>query len=776
MKAIIFGTGLYYQHRKGIIKDSDIIAFMDNDKEKQGEIFDGCLILSVEKGIQLKYDCIVLMAGERIRKEMKAQLLSYGVNESRILDFDQYMHYESEHEAKQSGQDNAEDNSTDFCVPETYDTLEGAADQYPVLNFPCYQEPLVSIVIPVYNQFAYTYNCLKAILAHTIDVSYEVIIADDHSSDFVKEIESFVSGIVAIHNKENLKFLLNCNKAAALAKGKYIVFLNNDTQVQDNWLKPMVDLLEKDEKNGMVGAKLLYPDGSLQEAGGIVWKDASAWNYGNKMNPDEPEFTYVKETDYVSGAAIMIRADLWKEIGGFDERFCPSYYEDTDLAFEVRKRGFKVLLQPLSKVVHFEGISNGTDETQGLKSYQVINRDKFLNKWRDELEKNHFENAKNVYLAKDRGQFKKRILVVDHYVPNYDKDAGGRCTFMYLKAFLDLGMKVTFIGDNFAIMEPYTTILEQMGIEVLYGDYHYLHWKEWLKENLQYFDYVYLQRPHISIKYIDIVNQYCRGKVFYFAHDLHHLRLYRDYQLTGNVESLKESEKWKKIEYELFIKSDVVHVVGMYEQKLLQEKLNNIFPDKPIRNIPLYIYDELPENIGKDFQKRKDMLFVGGFGHTPNVDGVLWFAHEVFPHILEKYPELRWHIVGSNAPKQVKALESSNIILEGFLSDEELAEMYKTCRIAVVPLRYGAGVKGKVVEAAYYQIPMITTSIGGEGLDDTIGAFQMRDDAVEMAKLISDLYEDFDALKEMSDAGKAFILKYFTSQVAKEELLKDMEI
>lgn len=164
----------------------------------------------------------------------------------------------------------------------------------------------------------------------------------------------------------------------------------------------MVDLMKKNQNIGMTGAKLVYPNGCLQEAGGILWKDGSAWNYGHMKNPTDPEYCYVKEADYISGAAIMIRASLWNEIGGFDESFAPAYYEDTDLAFEVREKGYEVFLQPASVVVHFEGISNGTDTSAGLKNYQVVNQKKFYEKWKDVLETENFENGTNVYLAKDR--------------------------------------------------------------------------------------------------------------------------------------------------------------------------------------------------------------------------------------------------------------------------------------------------------------------------------------------------------------------------------------
>ena len=644
--------------------------------------------------------------------------------------------------------------------------------EYEKIQLPVWSEPTVSIVIPVYNEFDYTYCCLKSILNNTKDVSYEVLIANDCSTDITTRIEEIVENVKLVTTEKNVRFLLNCNNAAKYAKGKYILFLNNDTQVQDNWLEPLVSLIESDEKIGTVGSKLVYPDGLLQEAGGIVWKDASAWNYGHRCNAEDPEYNYVKEADYISGAGIMIRHDLWKEIGGFDERFVPAYYEDTDLAFEVRKHGYKVMYQPLSVIVHFEGVSNGTDLESGVKKYQQVNFEKFYEKWKTVLEAEHEVNAENVFTAKDRSGRKKHILVVDHYVPHHDQDAGGKCTYMYLKLFVKMGLKVTFIGDNFYKHEPYTTELTQMGIEVLYGNYYYNNWQDWLKENAHYFDYIYLQRPHISVKYIDLVKKHSDAKIFYFAHDLHHIREYREYEMTGDEKLLKSSQQWKKTEYGLFEKTDVGHVVGSYEQEVMQKA----FPDTPVRNIPLYIYEQILEDINKDFAERNDLLYVGGFGHPPNIDAVLWFAKEVFPLILAKYPDIKWHVVGSKPTKEIEALASENIIIEGFVSDEDLEKLYRTCRMAVVPLRFGAGVKGKVVEASYYQIPLVTTSIGAEGLNIETGSMLVEDDAEKMAALVCELYEDYTKLREISDNGKKFIERHFMLSEAERVLRLDMDI
>lgn len=625
--------------------------------------------------------------------------------------------------------------------------------------------PMVSIVIPVYNQIHYTYACLVSILEHTKDVVYEVIIADDVSSDATRELEKFTENVVICRNETNQGFLKNCNQAARAARGKYIMFLNNDTQVTEGWLSSLVNLIESDPSIGMTGSKLVYPDGRLQEAGGILWSDGSGWNYGRLDDPEKPEYNYVKDVDYISGAAILLSNELWKQIGGFDERFAPAYCEDSDLAFEVRKAGYRVVYQPLSKVIHFEGISNGTDVNgSGLKRYQVENSLKLREKWAEEFKKQS-ENDGNPdpFRARERSQNKDIILVIDHYVPTYDRDAGSKTTFQYLQMFVEKGYVVKFLGDNFLHEEPYSTVLQQRGIEILYGKEYQAKIWDWLKEHGDDIKVAYLNRPHIAAKYVDFIKNKTAMKVIYYGHDLHFLREGREYELTGDPEKREASEYWKSMELRLMRKA----AVSYYPSYVERDAIHEIEPSIHVKAIVAYVFEKFLNHIPENFEEREGLLFVGGFAHPPNADAVLWFAQDIFPLIRERMP-VNFYIVGSKVTDEIKALEQpgNGIVVKGFVSEEELQRLYASCRIVVVPLRYGAGVKGKVIEALYHGAPVVTTSIGAEGIPDAGQVMAIKDDPAEFAMEVLSLYQDGGRCLQMSRATQSYIRRYHSVDAA----------
>ena len=632
-------------------------------------------------------------------------------------------------------------------------------NNYKKLYFNEIKDPLISVIVPVYNQFDYTYHCLEAILKHCKNVSYEVILADDNSNDQTEKINEYAENVRIIRNKENLGFLRNCNSASKYASGKYIVFLNNDTQVQERWLESMLELIESDVTIGMVGSRLVYPDGSLQEAGGIIWADGSGWNYGRGRSPLDPEYNYVKDVDYISGASIMIRKDLWKKIGGFDERYAPAYYEDSDLTFNVRKHGYRVVYQPQSVVVHFEGVTNGTDENSGHKQYQKVNKEKFVEKWKNEL-KDQYPSESFLFKARERGKNKKMDVFIDHYVPQYDKDAGSKSSISYMKLFLNKGYTVKLIPDNFYKDEPYTTQFQQMGIEVLYGDWYANHIFDWLQENSKDIDYIFSNRPHITIKYIDFIKDRTDIKLVYYGHDLHFLRTGREYEVNKDPEIFKEMKDWEEKEMHILKKADMSYYPSVTEVRTLKKLDETI----RVKAIPLYIYDEFREDVNADFKKRKGLLFVGGFRHRPNLDAVKWLLEEICPNLSNGVEPL--YIVGSNPPDELLKYQIEKVIIKGFVSEEELKELYDSCRIVIAPLRYGAGIKGKIIEAMYNGVPTVTTSIGAEGIIDSDEVLFIEDDAQGIAETINKTYNDVDLLKERSVKSLEYVKHHFSADNA----------
>lgn len=624
------------------------------------------------------------------------------------------------------------------------------------LCFPVVTDPIVSIIIPVYNQWYYTYNCLKSIIDNTRSkYEYEIIVADDGSNDGTKTLGGIISNVLHIQNEENLGFLRNCNHAASYAKGKYILLLNNDTQVKENWLNSLVDLMEEDYSIGMAGSKLIYPDGTLQEAGGIIWNDATALNYGRGANPADPEYNYVKEVDYISGASIIISKQIWDELDGFDERYAPAYCEDSDLAFAVRALGKRVVYQPKSEVIHFERIShNENDAEKRTSTLQSKNIEKLRSKWQAILTKEHFSPNKHVYIARDRGRYKRRVLFIDDMVPFFDQHAGAKTTYHYLKLLLDLGFDIKFVGDNdFYCFEPYTTSLQQMGIEVLYGRYYMERFKDWTLENKEYFDYIFINRPHIGYKYMKFFSENLpKVKTIYYGHDLHFLREYREYEITKDKAKLDQSRRSKVIELDIMKRADIVLTVSPEEKAIIDKELGK---EKSIVT-PIFYYDNF-ECKDIDLTAKKNLMFVGGFNHTPNADGVIWFVENVWPLIAKQIPDVKFYIAGSNPSDAIKKLACENIIVMGYISDEDLKELYINSRVCIIPLRFGAGVKGKTVEAMYNRMAIVSTSIGLEGLTGIEKYISPKDEVVEFANEVIRLYTNDTAIESCYNDNVKYI-------------------
>jgi GT2 family glycosyltransferase/glycosyltransferase involved in cell wall biosynthesis len=627
------------------------------------------------------------------------------------------------------------------------------------LAVPTSDSPAVSIVVPAYGEPLATFTCLASI-ARSTSGAYEVIVVDDASPQPLCDLLRDVSGVRFERNAENLGFIGSCNRGASLARGEMLVLLNNDTIVTEGWLDALLRVFAEHPDAGLAGARLVYPDGRLQEAGGLVWRDGSAWNVGRGDDPERPEYNYLREVDYCSGACLAVPRALWNDVGGFDARYAPAYYEDTDFAFAVRASGRKVFYQPLSTVVHFEGRTSGTDVTQGVKRHQAINQATFALKWATTLAA-HRPNGVQPELERDRWAT-RRMLVVDACMLRPDEDSGSLRMQALLTIATSLGCKPTFVADNLEHGERHVRALQQRGIEVVFHPYARSIAELVMKRGRE-FDVVVLSRHYVAAQHIDTVRRFApQALVAFDTVDLHFLRAERLASLTASGVTAATARAKRDEELALIAKADVTVVVSHVEQAVLQE----LAPAARVHLISNV--HELSATV-TPWRERRGLVFIGGFQHPPNVDGMLWYARQILPHIRDRLPGVTTYVIGSRLTPAIEALASDDLVILGHVPDIE--PYFTGCRLSISPLRYGAGVKGKVNLAMSYGLPVVATTPSIEGMhlvdgDDVLVA----DDPAAFAAAVARAYDDEVLWTRLSAGGRANVQRHFSPAVARAAL------
>lgn len=629
------------------------------------------------------------------------------------------------------------------------------------ISFPQHEEVDVSIIIPVFNQLEYTHACLASVQAVQEQPRFEVIVVDDCSTDGTPEVIAQIPGVACLRNDGNSGFIASCNTGAKTARGKYLVFLNNDTLVKPGWLTALLDTFKEERRAGIVGSKLLYPDGRLQEAGGIIWRDASGWNYGKFDDPGKPEYNYLRDVDYCSAAALMVPKALFESAGGFDSRYTPGYYEDTDLAFKVRRAGYRVLYQPLSEVIHYEGATGGTDISTGAKKHQEINRSTFAEVWTNELAKRP-ANGDVTFLHRPRTPSGKNILVIDHHLPMPDRDSGSLRMFQILKILQRLGHRVTFLPDNLADMPPYTSELQKRGIQVVHHPY-VKRVRDYLISHGRMFDVVVLSRCDFARKHIADVRLHApQSRIIFDTVDLHYLREQREAQLTQDPDVRRKAQERQLVEEYLIKEADETWVVSPIEQQIIQEN----WPHKSIQLVSNIVDVSGPVT---PFSLRRDWLFIGGFQHRPNTDAVLFFVKEIYPFVRDRLPDTKFYIIGDKAPPEIVALASDRIIVAGL--QRNVRSFFDSVRLSVSPLRFGAGVKGKINQSMAFGVPVVATSIAVEGMDLIDREHVLvADEPQDFAHALIELYESEELWKRLSQNGISKTQELYSTDAAREKL------
>lgn len=635
------------------------------------------------------------------------------------------------------------------------------------LEFPRIDQPLVSVVIPVHNKARVTGNCLASLLLAPNRASFEVIIVDDGSTDETLELPNLIKGVQFLRHEESRGFVDSCNEGAKLARGSYVCMLNNDTEVSPGWIDELLYVFDHFDSVGMVGAKLVYPNGQLQEAGGIVWGNGDPWNYGRHGNASEPRFNYTRQVDYLSGACLLLPKTLWDELGGFDAHFAPAYFEDADLAFRVRAKGLRTIYTPFSRVVHFEGVSSGKSVTgEGMKRYQEINRPKFKARWSRAFRGNGAV-GRDTDINKDRN-VRFRALVIDYTTPQPDRDAGSYAAVQEMLLLQSLGFKVTFVPDNVAYLGDATDYLQRAGVECQYAPF-ILSIPELLEARGTEFDLVYVTRYSIAERHIDAIRKFApQAKVVFNNADLHFLREIRAAINQQSKEHLAGALKTRNDELSLMRRVDLVLSYNEAERAVI---LSHNLDSTSIARCPWVV--KVPDNT-PDFSERRGIAFLGGFSHHPNVEAVEYFVREVMPLLRQRLPGVPLRIYGSDIPDRIQQLADTDVVIEGWVPDVE--EIYSSCRVFAAPLRSGAGVKGKVIGALASGVPCVLSSVAAEGIGIRDGQEAMiAEKPTEWSENLANLYQDRDLWLRVRTMGRRFAASEFSFSKGQKLMQKALE-
>jgi GT2 family glycosyltransferase/Flp pilus assembly protein TadD len=624
------------------------------------------------------------------------------------------------------------------------------------LKFPQVENPAISIILILYNRAELTLSCLSSILGNTFK-SIELVIVDNYSTDKTRQLLERIEGAKIIFNEENKHFLLACNQASKIATGEYLLFLNNDAQILGDSLNAALKTIKSNPDIGAVGGKIILPDGTLQEAGSIIWQEGSCLGYGRGDNPQAPQYMFKRTVDYCSGAFLLTSRQLFLDLGSFDEAYKPAYYEETDYCVKLNKAGKKIIYDPNVVILHYEFASS--IQSDRAIALQTKNKQIFVDKHWDWLQFQYQPDLNKLVLVRSRDN-RRRILFLDDRIPHPYLGSGYTRGHRILSKMLELGYFITFYPTDLSYQEEWQDIYSDIDneIEIMTG-FGLEGLGEFLQTRKGYYDLIFISRPHNMNHLNYLLSQNANllqgVKVIYDAEALYSLREIVQKSLQG--EELSASAKAKLITAELNLarKSDRIVAVSAVEQQR--------FIDRGYQNVSILGHSLKAQVTPNHFAQRQHILFVGSIYQleSPNADSIIWLSKEILPLIQAQFKEeIDLLIVGNNTvPELTKKIEQlNNNCLKILGRVDDLSNLYNQARFFVAPTRFAAGIPHKVHEAAAHGLPVITTSLIASQLEWQDGIdLLVADTSQEFAQQCIRLYQDeelwntlrFNALKQV---------------------------
>lgn len=605
------------------------------------------------------------------------------------------------------------------------------------LDLPHSETPAVTIIVVTYNQAELVYGCLASI-AETLGASavpVEVIVLDNGSGAPTLELLAQVRGAKIIYSETNLHFLRGVNRAAREARGRHILLLNSDAQLVPGTLEAALSTLESSPGIGAVGARIVLPDGKLQEGGSMIFSNGWCLGYGRGRAATDGEFMFRRDVDYCSGAFLLTRRALWDELGGFDERYVPCYYEETDYCVRLWKAGYRVVYEPDAVIVHYEFGSSSIQ--QGVS--QAPNLQKFVSRHADWLARQPAWGTPEL-AARSRPSDAMRVLVVEDRVPHVRCGGGSPRANALVRELVGAGARVTLYPMSDA-KESWVEIRGSVAptVEaVVQGAAHAL--AGFMKARKGWYHAIVVCRPHNMETFIDALERVpgaaAGAAVFYDAEALFSPRDAVKRAIEGRASKPGEAERELAREMAL-----TRHAHGVISVSPLERA---VFERHGVARSWVLGHAIAPQPTPAPFEARSGFAFLGSLydDKSPNAEGLRWFATEILPRLRELTgAPVKLAVVGGvNAPS-IEALAPDAFELLGAV--EDLAVVFDRYRVMVAPTRIAAGIPHKVHDVAALGVPVVTTDIIATLLGWTPGEQLLASsDPAEFARLCVRLHDD----------------------------------